>query len=100
MLFSRKTFSFTLVLLAIYSPLNVIAIDTLNFNITTLWNGTEITDHEPAEVELSVNDDGDLVIEVSAPFFNSPILDEPPLNYSCPQRSKYGLWNYEVGTRH
>ena len=68
----------------------------MQFSITSLWNGTEIVDHEPALVNLAVNDNGDLVLSVKAPLFNSPIMKEESLQDTCPQRPFLGFWNDEV----
>ena len=35
-------------------------------------------------------------IDVSAPFYNSPIPPEGPIKFTCPNRPYFGLWNYEV----
>ena len=71
----------------------------LEYTITKLWNGTDIT-WDPARITLSVTPTGDLAIEVSAPFFNTPI---PPkglnvISDQCMDRSHRYLWKYEVNT--
>ena len=35
-------------------------------------------------------------IDVSAPFYNSPIPPEGPIKLGCPNKPYFGLWNYEV----
>ena len=71
----------------------------LEFTITKLWNGTDIN-FDPARVTLSTTATGELQIEVSAPFFNTPI---PPAELTvggdqCPQRGHGKLYNYEASS--
>ena len=69
----------------------------LSFSIEKMWDGSDIN-WDPATVKLTTTADGDLKIEVSAPFFNTPI---PPSDLvldieNCPQRPHGQLYQYEV----
>ena len=67
----------------------------LEYHINSQWNGQTINHAQnPAIVKFS-NIQGQLNIEVSASFYNSPKLPQT-LDEPCPQRSVFGLWNYEL----
>lgn len=68
----------------------------LEFHIRTDWDGTPITTHEPAKVTLSKTSNGQLNVTVEANFFNTPFPEEPLIEGTCPQRTLYNLYNYEV----
>ena len=84
-------------LFLLFCFLGLVRGDRVVYSIETSWDGEPITDHDFATVALDVNDDGDLVVEASAPFFNSPI---PPgeliVEQQCPQRPHGALYNYEA----
>ena len=87
-----------LLILALVAPPPLVQSDRLTYTIATTWDGQAISDHDPATVSLDVNGEGDLLVEASAPFFNSPV--PPPelalRDDACPQRPHGSLYNYEA----
>ncbi len=73
--------------------------NSVTFTIETTWDGKPIS-WNPATVTLSTTEpEGDLRVEVSAPFFNSPKLREDLwLGNGCPERPHRYLYNYEVSS--
>ncbi len=71
----------------------------VTYSIATTWDGVSISDHDLATVTLDVDADGQLWVEASAPFFNSPVPPQELFVYGdqqCPQRPVGNLYNYEV----
>ncbi len=50
----------------------------------------------PATVELSVTCSGDVRVDVTAPFYNSPHPEEHRVNLKCPNWHYGQIWEYEV----
>ncbi len=69
----------------------------LRYTIEKKWDGSDI-DHPqtPATVEVSLTCHGDIKLDVSAPFYNSPHPEEHRVALHCPHRHVYGLWRQEV----
>ncbi|XP_050722661.1 uncharacterized protein LOC127001687 isoform X2 [Eriocheir sinensis] len=64
---------------------------SLDYSITTTWNGGAL-DHAPVSLSLSSSpDQQQLILTISAPFFN-----DPPSPAGPPGQPFYGLWDYEV----
>lgn len=62
----------------------------LQFSITTTWNGQSVG-HDPVKLSLQPAQDGGMLVQVDAPFFNSPPAPAGPPGQPFP-----GLWDYEV----
>jgi hypothetical protein len=68
----------------------------LQFTIGTKWDGSSLLHSNAATVELSTTDSGDLRINVSAAYFNSPGPLKPPTPQICPTTPLTDLWKFEV----
>ncbi len=61
----------------------------IELRIETAWDGQPIGPDEAVRLWLAVDDDGDLALQIDAPFHG----DVPP---DAPAGSLDGLWNHEV----
>uniref|UniRef100_A0A0B6ZN63 Uncharacterized protein n=1 Tax=Arion vulgaris TaxID=1028688 RepID=A0A0B6ZN63_9EUPU len=77
-------------LLIVMAAVTHLVAGVLNVSIATTWNGASVT-HEPVKINLSPSFDGGLLINIQAPFFNSPPKPNGPAGQPFP-----GLWDYEV----
>ncbi|KAK3853212.1 hypothetical protein Pcinc_040234, partial [Petrolisthes cinctipes] len=66
---------------------------SLEYSITTTWNGDPITQQQPpVNLTLSASPDEQfLYLDIVAPFFNDPSQPDSP-----PGQPFFGLWDYEV----
>jgi len=71
-----------------------------DFYIEKTWDGDDIDHEDPLQrvhIHFDSNDGGDLTVQVSAPYFNSPHFPPDLLTFStCPRRTVADLYNYEV----
>jgi hypothetical protein len=61
---------------------------SLEYEIKTTWNNQPI-DHEPIRIKLERNDQSDLNITITAPFFNDPPKPDKKVG------DFFNLWDYE-----
>ena len=66
-----------------------------NYLIKTTWNSQPIIDHPPVSLSLEKFDQQSLVINIKAPFFNSP---EKPVENA--DGHVFNLWDYEGFTNY
>lgn len=62
--------------------------ESLSFTISKTWDGQVPEDKSEINIRLSLTE-GNMVIQVDAPFYNDPPLLSPP-------GSTPNLWDYEV----
>lgn len=62
----------------------------MEFHIQTTWDNRPVN-HEPAKVILEKSNKDEVIMEISAPFFN-----DPPAPEGKPGEPFHKLWDYEV----